>query len=396
MHVALVDLRWDGHHTPYVVYLSRYFTDEGHEVTFITHAENPRLDELPESENLTIRAADIPRFSDDVPGGLLASVTEQGYRTRQLLEIYRIACEAGVEVVHLLYFDRTQIPLYIAEKLSSDDFPPTVATLHRDAFLDNNDRPLPKLVTQAATKWALHSTLRDGTLDCLTVHANSIQDRIIGAVPAATRANTRTIPAPTPEPSIDVSQREAREYLDLPTNEPLFLFFGGLRYEKGPDILAKALQDVEQEITVVFAGSQVDFTQADVDRWKRQVPEYVTIVDRIEFIPEADVDYYFTAADALVLPYRRIRGISGPLRRAAMVGTPIIAPENSDIGSIVVQHDLGRCIENPLGTGLSGWFNCYDGNLAITPQRALSCFAESRHWMATGYLLMEIFEESMK
>jgi hypothetical protein len=183
MHIGLVDLQWEGHHTPYVVYLSRYFNQKGHDVTFITRAENPRLNELPGAEGLTIRAVSFPTFSDDDPDGLLASVGDQGYRVRQLLQIYRIARGTDVDIVQLLYFDRTQIPLYIAEKLSSEDIPPTVATLHRNAFLDNNDRPLPKVATQAATKWALHSTLRDGTLDCLMVHANSIRDRIIGAVP---------------------------------------------------------------------------------------------------------------------------------------------------------------------------------------------------------------------
>lgn len=389
MHIGLVDLQWEGHHTPYVVYLSRYFTQEGHEVTFITQAENPRLDALPDAEGLTVRAVDSPTSSDDTPDGFLASVGDQIYRVMQLRQIYKIAQKKDIDLVHLLYFDRTQIPLYITGKLSSKELPPTVATLHRDAFLDNNNRPLSKAAIQAATKWALHSTLRDGTLDCLTVHANSIRDRIIGAVPAATRENTRMIPAPTPELSVGLTTAEAREHLGLPQGEPIYLFFGGLRYEKGPDILSEALQDVDTEMTVVYAGKAIDFNQSDVNEWKGRTPGHVTIEDRIEFIPEDEVDHYFVAADALVLPYRRERGISGPLRRAAWASTPVVGNRQSDIGDIIQTESLGPTFKNR--EELSDILSYSIIQDIDSRGRALSEFARSQHWEQTGELLMNIY-----
>jgi glycosyltransferase involved in cell wall biosynthesis len=395
MKVGLVDLKWDGHHTPYVVYLSRYFTEHGHDVTFVTRAENPRLDELPDSDRLDIEALEFADPHDTSPDSLLSSIREQRTRVRELRRIYETARNTDVDVVHLLYFDRTQVPLFFAAKLLPGELPPTVATLHRDAFLENSDRTLSKVATQGVARLALHATLKNGALDCLTVHANSIRDRIIGAVPAATRANTKTIPAPTPESSVDVSQQEAREYLDLPVDGPLYLFFGGLRYEKGSDLLAEALRSVGREMTVVLAGPEADFTQSDVDRWRQRVPTNVNLVDRIEFIPEENVDYYFVAADALVLPYRRTRGISGPLRRAAMVGTPIVATANSDIGSVVEQHSLGVNIDNPVQSGLSDWFNESAEGTTLASKEALSRFAESRHWRATGDALLDIFSEGI-
>ena len=391
MNVGLVDLKWGGHHTPYVVYLSRYFTDHGHRVTFVTRKENPRLDELPDSDDLTIRAVDFPTFPDDSPQGLFASVREQLIRVAQLREIYRTVHDADVDVVHLLYFDRTQVPFWIAAKSASMEMPPTVATLHRDAFLDNSDRTVLTLATQTMTRLALDSTLANGSLDCLTVHANSIRDRIIGAVPAATRANTRTIPAPTPDLTVEVSQSEARDYLDLPQNHPVFLFFGGLRYEKGPDVLAEALRDVDREITVVFAGSEADFTQADVDAWKGDTPGHVHIEDRIEFVPEVDVDYYFVAADALVLPYRRERGISGPLRRAAWVSTPIIGNRGSDIGDLIETHELGYTFGDR--TRLAELLSSVGSESSTELGSSLSDFARSRHWSRTGESMIDIYEE---
>lgn len=393
MHVGLVDLKWGGHHTPYVVYLSRYFTEHEIDVTFITRAENPRIEELPESDRLSIEALHLGEKHSLSSDSLLSSIQEQRERVQELRQIYAAARNSDVDVVHLLYFDRTQVPLFLTDTLRSGQLPPTVATLHRDAFLDNSNRTLSDAATQGVTKWALHATLENGALDCLTVHANSIRDRIIGAVPAATRANTKTIPAPTPESSVDVSQQEAREYLALPVDGPLYLFFGGLRREKAPDLFAEALQCVDREITVVLAGPEADFTQSDVDGWRRQAPTNVTLVDRIEFVPEEAVDYYFVAADALVLPYRRTRGISGPLRRAAMVGTPIIAVANSDIGSLVEQHELGVCLDDPIESTLSDWLDRSPEKTALASEDALSRFAESRHWRATGDALLAVCGE---
>lgn len=390
MHVSLVDLRWEGHHTPYVVYLSQYLTEKGHKVTFITNGSNPRIEEIPKLDNLDINIVDFPEPASNSPNHLLGSIREQYTRYKQLRRIFDVVHEIKTDILHFLYYDRTQVPLRIASSLSNVELPPIVGTLHRDAFLDGTNRTLVDAATTEVTKWALHASLKEGSLDILTVHANSIRDRIIGAVPAATLENTKMIPAPTPEISVNSSPEEARDYLDLPRDDPIFLFFGGLRHEKGPDILAKSLQDVEKEITVIYAGSGVDFGKPDLERWKQRTPDSVTIKDRIEFIPEQEVDYYFVAADALVLPYRRKRGISGPLRRAAWVSTPIIGNSHSDIGRLIEDHNLGFTYESldDLKTILAS----LDANDKEINRNALAEFAQTRHWSQTGDELTTIYD----
>lgn len=396
MHIGLVDLNWKGHHTPYVVYLSRYFTERGHEVTFITDEENPRLDELPDAANLDIRTEAFPRCDVNANCGLIASVNEQRIRVGQLRKIFEMTTRAGADVVHLLYFDRTQVPLWITRKLSQERMPSIVATLHRDAFTNREVATGSKRATRWVTKRALDSCLADGTLDCLTVHAESIRRRIVDTTSEATEENTRVIPAPTPELSVDVSSTEARERLDLPQDEPLFLFFGGLREEKGPDLLAEALRNVERELTVVFAGPEGDFTQDDVNEWKRYIPTNVNIVDRIDFVLEGNVDYYFIAADALLLPYRRTRGISGPLRRAAMAGTPIVARRDTDIGNIVKRCNLGVVVGSPVTTQLCEFFDQFTYSTTLACDEALLRFATSHHWTATGDALLDIYKYETK
>lgn len=390
MHVGLVDLKWRGHHTPYVIYLSRYFTEQGHDVTFITDEEHPRLDELPNSANLNVRTANFSETEKNPRSSLAASLHEQWIRVRQLRRIFRMANGADVDVLHFLYFDRTQVPLWIASTLVRESLPPIVTTLHRDAFTDTEETNISKQATQAVTIRALDSSLTEGTIRFLTVHAKSIQERIIDSVDAATKENTVVIPAPTPELSVNVTQKQAREYLDLPTEIPILLFFGELRYEKGPDLLAEAMQTVDRPAVVVFAGSEADFTQKDIDRWKEQIHEPVTVIDHIKFIPEQDVDYYFTAADALVLPYRRQRGISLPLGTACMAGTPIIGNRESDIGETIERNNLGTTFRS------GSVFDLTTRIEELVSQRnqqndELRAFAESRHWRKTGEMLEELY-----
>lgn len=388
MHIGLIDTKWRGHHTPYVIYLSKYLINQDYQITFITDERNPHLKELP--DRLHVRTRDFPTTAGDAMN-LRASIYEQFIRTRQLRQISNIADDEGFDVIHLLYFDRTQIPLWVISRIRETSLPPIVATLHRDAFTDSNNAKGTKRLTLGATTYALDRTLADGTLDYLTVHADSIRDRIIEIVGAATTENTKTIPAPTPELSTETTPKEARDELDLPQDVPLFLFFGGLRNEKGPDLLAEALQDIEQPLAVVFAGSEVDYTKNDIERWRSDITEHVRAIDRLEYVPEEEVELYFLAADVLVLPYRRTRGISGPLRRACMAGTPTIGWSESDIGQIIERHDLGWTFDAPtpesVSEALTTALDEYDG----PNEDSLEAFAHSRHWRETGKSLEKLY-----
>ena len=391
MHIGLVDLKWAGHHTPYVVYLTQYFVEEGHQVTFITDRENERLDELPADDNFRVHTSSYPTVSGKTDTSFAVSLREQWNRTKQLRQVFDAASDERVDVVHLLHFDGSQIPLWLASRLTDINVP-VVATIHRDAFLSPSGRNPGKRLTKLATTLALDVTLETGTLDVLTVHADPTRDRIIGGIDSATYNNTRTIPAPTPENSIDRSIEELRDDLSLPPERDLLLFFGGLREEKGPDILARLIREVDRPLTVVYAGSPSNFTATDVDRWAEHVSPPVEILARLEFIPEDEVDAYFTAADALVLPYRRKRGISGPLRRAAMAETPVLSRARSDIGQIVEQHGLGETFELD---DVVGFRQALDSVLTDDESHStrLRTFASSRHWSETGDALLTIYEK---
>lgn len=393
MNIYLVDLRWRGHHTPYVEYLSRYFLEQNHQVTYVTSRANPRVDELTCLSSLNVCRVDIDPEHEISADGIMSSIKEQALRTRELRRIFKTIPFESADVVHFLTYDGSQLPYALTGGLNGVSDLTVVATLHRDMFLQQTGGGVGGYLTRMLTTFGLHFSLTRSLLDYITVHAPSIRQRIIGGVPSATRHTVRMLPAPTPRPQRTPSVEEARDQLEfnIDTDAELILLFGELRYEKGPDQAFTALEQFDSEITILLAGNPIDFSETEIDSWIEATPESVTVETRLEFIPEDLVDTYLTAADALLLPYRRQTGISGPLRRAAFVGTPVIGPQASDIGDIITQKQIGVTYDSnaELRTILA---NVTD-SISNIDEQSLDEFATSRHWRTTGRVLEQIYTQ---
>jgi glycosyltransferase involved in cell wall biosynthesis len=352
MKIGIFDSQWRGHHSVYASLIVDFLLDSGHEVTFFTASNHARLDIFPNHPSLEIvQLQPLNVNADD--GGYLGTVQDQWIRFQQFREGMVIARTESLDVVHFLTVDWFRSPIRVATYLDSQELP-IVATLHRDYWATADEYPAEtqkqrvkrgiKRTLDRANRKALASCLTDGTIDQVLVHAASIRERLQSTLDLPPEA-VRTVPAPTPEPDEELSSADAKQRLDLPMEDPVFLLFGALGYEKGPDILGEALRFVERETTVVFAGSESTFGSDDVDQWREASPDNVRVMSRLDYIPEEDVYPYFSAADVLVLPYRRRYGISGPLRRAVIVGTPAIGSEDTDIGSIIADNGLGETFE---------------------------------------------------
>ena len=137
-----------------------------------------------------------------------------------------------------------------------------------------------------------------------------------------------------------VSRDEAQKRLALGAGMKTLLFFGLIRKYKGLDILLRAFDTLPDDYQLVIAGEPYgDFS------------EYAALIDaspakeRIRlfcnYIPDSEVKYFFSASDAVVLPYRSATQ-SGVNALACNFGVPMIV---TDTGS------LRRTVEGR-GTGL--------------------------------------------
>jgi len=142
---------------------------------------------------------------------------------------------------------------------------------------------------------------------------------------------------------------DARKKLNLPSDRQIILFFGGIRPNKGLDILLKALEIVKshnQQVLLVIAGGllgRFNFeSYSDIIK-KADLSNYVQTF--IQFIPEEEVDYFFAASNLVVLPYLKFEAQSGVLLRAYAHKKPVVVSNVGAMGELVSSDKVGLVVE---------------------------------------------------
>ena len=132
-----------------------------------------------------------------------------------------------------------------------------------------------------------------------------------------------------------------------PTTKPVLLFFGGLRYEKGIDILFSALKHVRQEYILVIAGGKDYFGEEEVSAFAlSNGVSQNSVVLRIGHVPEECLQYYFSLADVVVLPYRKsFLGQSGPLAEGIAHNCLVVGPDIGQIKRTLLDEEQGLVFE---------------------------------------------------
>ena len=385
MHIGLLDMKAGGHHTPYAARICRYLVDTGHRATFITSRGHGGLDAFPDDDRFSVepvRLLSEPSPFDDrrLPGSTTLGETVQQYQG------LRIAKRVGVDVLHLPTVDHTEFPLWLATLRSPPPFP-VVVSVHRDRYA-----VAPEL--DAVNHWGMRSCLRRGVVSTVFVHAETMAERIKGAIPAANGRNVRTVPYPTPTPPADLSGAEARDRLDLPSDLPLLLFFASHRYEQGPDILLDAVREFDRPVGVIFAGSPDYVTGDDLAAFERDDGE-ARAIDRLGWVDDEDVYRYFAAADASIMPFRRTRGVSETLNRACLTDTHPIASDDSDVGYLVERYRLGQTFERGSPAALREALRTFLDDRGPYPLPTVEAFGRGQLVERTGERLVDAYQATL-
>jgi len=132
----------------------------------------------------------------------------------------------------------------------------------------------------------------------------------------------------------DASLEEARTRLSLSQDDFIFLFFGMVRTYKGLKQLIESfgeVRDINPKAKLVIAGKPLnDAVKADIEA----MTEGKGILTFLRFIPDDEVQLFFNAANAVVLPYQNIL-TSGAALLALSFGKPIIIPSKGCIPELV-------------------------------------------------------------
>ena len=143
-------------------------------------------------------------------------------------------------------------------------------------------------------------------------------------------------------PQQGLARVQARAHLGIEPDEPLLLFFGFVRRYKGLRYVLDALGQLSQPPRLLIAGEfwEEEALYRDLIR-QLGLEQHVVIHNR--YIPNEEIEPYFVAADALVLPY-----LSGSQSGVGMIalnyGIPVIATSIGGLAETVTHGETGLIV----------------------------------------------------
>jgi D-inositol-3-phosphate glycosyltransferase len=177
--------------------------------------------------------------------------------------------------------------------------------------------------------------------------------------------------------SPDVDRSRARLVLGLESTGPLLLFFGIIKRYKGLEYLLRAWPRVLEEFPdarLLIAGEAM-LSMSPFNRLISTLKIGDSIFLRLGYVPRSEAQYFFCAADAVVLPYVRI-STSGVIPLAYRYARPVIATAAGALPEIVRDGQTGflvpPCAEQPLAEAICRGFR--------NPEFLVSMGARARDW----------------
>jgi glycosyltransferase involved in cell wall biosynthesis len=146
-------------------------------------------------------------------------------------------------------------------------------------------------------------------------------------------------------PVTSLGAQEARKRLGVGATEKCVLFFGNIAPYKGLEILVQAVGRLRAEgvhLRLIIAGR----TKGSEVYWQSVRSRIDSlglrdhVLERIEFIPDGDIEVYFKAADVLALPYTHVFQ-SGVLFLGYNFGLPIIASDIASFREDIIEGETG-------------------------------------------------------
>ncbi len=140
----------------------------------------------------------------------------------------------------------------------------------------------------------------------------------------------------------DIKSSNIKDKWGIPKGKKVILALGETRYEKGIDLLIKALNLIKEEFFLLVVGQEKDFDEAYI----KKAANFTNYKLHMNLSDEEMIEIY-RMADMVVLPYRKgYDGTSGPLCEGAAYEKLIIGPNHGNLGHIIKNNHLGFVYES--------------------------------------------------
>lgn len=310
------------------------------------------------------------------------------------VKLLSYAATAKPKLFHILwnnkfeYFDRSLLMLYY--KLLGKK---TVLTLHNvnTRKRDNDDSFLNRLTLKIQYRLADHIFVHTEKMKSEATQGFGIASGKITVIPFGINNAVPNTPLTCPE---------ARQWLGIPSSARTILFFGNITPYKGLEYLLEAFQRIsarEPDLRLVIAGrpkGSEAYWQALQEKF-RAVMQPDRVLIRSDFIPDKEVEYYFKAADILVLPYRHVYQ-SGVMFLGYSFGLPALAADVGSLRDEILEGETGFVFQTEDSFDLEKVIQRYFSsplyaNLDQRREEIKASVAAAHSWDEVGITTMRIY-----
>jgi len=189
----------------------------------------------------------------------------------------------------------------------------------------------------------------------------------------------------SPHPLFDlfgdqIPKNEAKSQLGI-SEEKVILYFGLIRKYKGLDILIESvgrLKNELQDFKILAVGDCYD----DPEYYERLIKTHDVedVFDlRLEFVPNDQVNKYFSAADVVVLPYKSATQ-SGVVPIAYHFDTPVIVSDVGGLKEIVDEGKTGYTVQPNFEDVADGILTFFEKQMKLDFQAEIEEYKQQFSW----------------
>ncbi len=315
------------------------------------------------------------------------------------VRLVQYAAATSAPVLHILWnnkfehLDRT-IVMWMYRALGKR----VVLTAHNvnAAKRDGVDTRLNRLTLRLQYALCHHVFVHSRKLKDELMRDFGVRDERVSVIPFGLNATT---------PDTALTPAEARTRLGLAADERVVLCFGQIAPYKGLEYLLPALEHLAERglpVRLLIAGKvkrgHEDYWR-DLERRASDTRLRHLVSTYVRFVPDDEVEVFFKAADAVVLPYTNIFQSGVPFLAYAY-GVPVVATDVGSLREDVIEDVTGYVCPPRDPEALAGAIDRFFGS-ALYQQRedrraTIREIAEQRHsWRRVGEITRAAYRQTL-
>jgi glycosyltransferase involved in cell wall biosynthesis len=201
-------------------------------------------------------------------------------------------------------------------------------------------------------------------------------------------------------PNTALTGPEARQRLGLVESDKVVLFFGNIAPYKGLEYLLEAMvilarKTSEHRLLIAGQPKNCEPYWEEIKGRLSNPALRSCVIQHIQYVPDADTEIYFKAADVLVLPYTHIFQ-SGVLFLGYNFGLPVIASDVASLKKDVIEGRTGFVCQPrdsiALAKSIETYFSSELYRRLETYRREIAEFAAEKYsWGTVGKITRSVY-----